>query len=144
MLQPDGTFLVLDAALQTVHDPELHRDIVSLNMVQDLAVEGGVPWRSEPARRAGTVHVGGMDLIGPALKIHGESLHVVADDTTYGRLYDHLAAVRARQHIFLIGWRNLRGLFRALRDRENLVLFCDGGTDAQARPDDWPAPLPKA
>ena len=25
----------------------------------DLAVEGGVPWLSEPARRAGTVHVGG-------------------------------------------------------------------------------------
>lgn len=25
----------------------------------DLAVEGGVPWRSEPVRRAGTVHVGG-------------------------------------------------------------------------------------
>jgi KDO2-lipid IV(A) lauroyltransferase len=74
-----------------------------------------------------TVHVGGMDLIGPALKVHGESLHVVADDTTYGRLYDHLAAVRARQHIFLIGWRNLRGLFRALRDGGNLVLFCDGG-----------------
>jgi len=74
-----------------------------------------------------TVHVGGMDLIGPALKLHGESLHVVADDTTYGRLYDHLAAARARQHIFLIGWRNLRGLFRALRDGGNLVLFCDGG-----------------
>ena len=74
-----------------------------------------------------TVHVGGMDLIGPALKTHGESLHVVADDTTYGRLYDHLAAVRARQGIFLIGWRNLRGLFRALRDQANLVLFCDGG-----------------
>jgi phosphatidylinositol dimannoside acyltransferase len=74
-----------------------------------------------------TVHVGGMDLIAPALKAYGESLHVVADDTTYGRLYDHLSAVRARQHIFLIGWRNLRGLFRALRERENLVLFCDGG-----------------
>lgn len=25
----------------------------------DLAVEGGVPWTAEPARRAGTVHVGG-------------------------------------------------------------------------------------
>ena len=74
-----------------------------------------------------TVHVGGMDLIGPALKVVGESLYVVADDTTYGRLYDHLAAARARQHIFLIGWRNLRGLFRALRERGNLVLFCDGG-----------------
>ena len=74
-----------------------------------------------------TVHVGGMDLMAPALKAYGESLHVVADDTTYGRLYDHLSAVRARQHIFLIGWRNLRGLYRALRERGNLVLFCDGG-----------------
>ena len=74
-----------------------------------------------------TVHVGGMDLIGAGLKHQGESLHVVADDTTYGRLYDHLEDARRRQHIFLIGWRNLRGIFRALRDGENLVLFCDGG-----------------
>lgn len=74
-----------------------------------------------------TVHVGGMDLIGPALKVHGESIHVVADDTTYGRLYDHLAAARASQNVFLIGWRNLRGIFRALRAGGNLVLFCDGG-----------------
>jgi lauroyl/myristoyl acyltransferase len=68
-----------------------------------------------------------MDIIGAGLRLHGESLHVVADDTTYGRLYDHLEAVRAKHHVFLIGWRNLRGLFRALRDGENLVLFCDGG-----------------
>jgi len=74
-----------------------------------------------------TVHVGGMDLIAPALHVVGERLHVVADDTTYGRLYDHLKAVRARHGLLLIGWRNLRGLFRALRARENLVLFCDGG-----------------
>ena len=74
-----------------------------------------------------TVHVGGMDLIAPPLHLAGEQLHVIADDTTYGSLYDHLAAERAKQHIFLIGWRNLRGLFRALRDGENLVLFCDGG-----------------
>jgi KDO2-lipid IV(A) lauroyltransferase len=74
-----------------------------------------------------TVHVGGMDLIGPAMRTHDQALHVVADDTTYGRLYDHLAAARASQGIFLIGWRNLRGLFRALRDEANIVLFCDGG-----------------
>jgi lauroyl/myristoyl acyltransferase len=74
-----------------------------------------------------TVHVGGMDLLGPALNRLGESLHVIADDTTYGRLYDHLAAARARHRIFLIGWRNLRGLFKVLRGGGNLVLFCDGG-----------------
>lgn len=74
-----------------------------------------------------TAHIGGMDLLGPGLKAIGETLHVVADDTSYGRLYDHLAAERSRQNIFLIGWRNLRGLFRALREGQTLVLFCDGG-----------------
>jgi len=74
-----------------------------------------------------TVHVGGMDLLAPALAHVGEKLHVVADDTTYGRLYEHLKAVRARHGLNLIGWRNLRGLFRVLREGENLVLFCDGG-----------------
>jgi len=74
-----------------------------------------------------TVHVGGMDIIGTGLKREGESLHVVADDTTYGSLYDHLEAARARHDMFLIGWRNMRGIFRALRNGENLVLFCDGG-----------------
>ena len=74
-----------------------------------------------------TIHVGGMDMIGPGLKLRGESMHVVADDTTYGRLFDHLSAARARQGIFVIGWRNLRALFKVLREDGNLVLFCDGG-----------------
>lgn len=74
-----------------------------------------------------TVHVGGMDLIAPALYQFGHEMHVVADDTTYGRLYEHLRAIRARHGLTLIGWRSLRGLFRALKTGENLVLFCDGG-----------------
>ncbi len=74
-----------------------------------------------------TVHIGGMDLIAPALHRYGHEMHVVADDTTYGRLYEHLRAIRARHGLRLIGWRSLRGLFRALKDGSNLVLFCDGG-----------------
>ena len=74
-----------------------------------------------------TIHVGGMDMIGPGLKLRGEAMHVVADDTTYGRLFDHLSAARARQDVFVIGWRNLRGLFKVLRENGNVVLFCDGG-----------------
>lgn len=81
-----------------------------------------------------TVHVGGMDLIAPALLGHSQQLHVIADDTTYGRLYDHLKEVRARHGLTLIGWRKLRALFRALKAGENLVLFCDGGY----RPGDVP------
>jgi lauroyl/myristoyl acyltransferase len=74
-----------------------------------------------------TVHVGGMDLIAPALHRYGHQMHVVADDTTYGRLYEHLRAIRARHGLILIGWRSLRALFRALKEGSNLVLFCDGG-----------------
>ena len=94
-------------------------------------------WEAQAAKKGVllcTVHVGGMDLIAPALKVHAQALHVIADDTTYGRLYDHLKAVRARHGLTLIGWRNLRALFKALRAGENLVLFCDGGY----RPGDVP------
>ena len=87
-------------------------------------------WEAQADRRGVllcTVHVGGMDLIAPALKVYQQALHVIADDTTYGRLYDHLKAVRAKHGLTLIGWRNLRALVRALRAGENLVLFCDGG-----------------
>jgi KDO2-lipid IV(A) lauroyltransferase len=73
------------------------------------------------------VHVAAMDMVGPALLQAGEEMHVVADDTTYGRLYDHMKEVRARQGLQLIGWRNLRGLFRVLREGGTLVLFCDTG-----------------
>ena len=74
-----------------------------------------------------TVHIGGMDLIGPAMLRHGESLYVVADDTTYGSLYEHLKQIRAEHGLLLIGWRNMRGIFRVLRDRQSVVLFCDVG-----------------
>lgn len=74
-----------------------------------------------------TVHVGGMDLLAPALYRFGHEAHVVADDTTYGRLYEHLRSIRARHGLTLIGWRRLRALFRALKGGANLVLFCDGG-----------------
>jgi len=74
-----------------------------------------------------TVHVGAMDLLAPALHDQGMDVHVVAEDTAYGRLYDHLKELRARHGATLIGWRNLRALIRALRAGETLVLFCDGG-----------------
>ena len=112
-------------------------DVMRLPALDDAAVDDLVQIESiQPlteARAPGKgvllccVHVGGMDVIGPALKRHGQRIHVVADDTSYGRLFEHLRAVRQRHEIHLIPWRNLRQLFRALRDGENLVLFCDWG-----------------
>jgi ATP-binding protein involved in chromosome partitioning len=38
----EGTVAAIEKALGTVMDPELHRDLVSLGMVKDIAVSGGV------------------------------------------------------------------------------------------------------
>jgi KDO2-lipid IV(A) lauroyltransferase len=112
-------------------------DVMRLSGLRDEEIDGLVTidnfevLREARAENRGvllcTVHVGGMDLIAPALLQHGQRMHVVADDTTYGRLFEHLRSIRARHGLTLIGWRSLRGLFRALKDGENLVLFCDGG-----------------
>ena len=103
--------------------PEVVDELVTINNIESL----------QDARSGGTgvlvctVHIGGMDLIGPAMLRHGESLYVVADDTTYGSLYEHLKQIRAEHGLLLIGWRNMRGIFRVLRDRQSVVLFCDVG-----------------
>ena len=115
-------YLVDMMRISELSEEEAHRmvSIENLGILDEAQAEGkGVLMC--------TAHIGGMDLLGPALKSVGESLYVVADDTTYGRLYDHLAQARASQHIFVIGWRNLRGMFKVLRENKNLVLFCDGG-----------------
>jgi KDO2-lipid IV(A) lauroyltransferase len=72
------------------------------------------------------VHVGALDPLAPAMMVEGEPLAAIGDDTTYGRLYDHLAAVRGRFGVNVIGWRNLRRLYRVLADGGNLVLLVDG------------------
>jgi KDO2-lipid IV(A) lauroyltransferase len=83
------------------------------------------------------VHVGVMDLLAPAVMVEGEKLSVVGDDTTYGRLYDHLAEIRGVHGVDVIGWRNLRRLYKVLQDGGNLVLMCDGAY----RPGDVPVEL---
>ncbi len=115
-------YLVDVMRLETLDGDQVHElvDIDNLELLEEArTAERGV--------LLCTVHVGGMDLIAPALHRFGHDMHVVADDTTYGRLYEHLKAIRARHGMTLIGWRSLRGLFRALKAGSNLVLFCDGG-----------------
>jgi KDO2-lipid IV(A) lauroyltransferase len=121
-LPQHAKYLVDVMRLETLTADQVHElvDIDNLELLDEArAAERGV--------LLCTVHVGGMDLIAPSLHRAGHELHVVADDTTYGRLYEHLKAIRARHGMTLIGWRSLRGLFRALKAGSNLVLFCDGG-----------------
>jgi phytoene dehydrogenase-like protein len=55
----------------------------------DLAVEGGVPWRDEPSRRAGTVHVAGSQ---------GE-LAIAARDVNRGRMPERPFVLVGQQYL---------------------------------------------
>jgi KDO2-lipid IV(A) lauroyltransferase len=114
-----------------VLDPVQARKRVTFHGWEDLAAARGTDGKGVLIC---CVHVGAMDVIAPAMLAEGEKLAAIGDDTTYGRLYDHLAAVRARHGVDVIGWRNLRRLYRVLANGGNLVLLVDGAY----RPGDVP------
>ena len=72
-------------------------------------------------------HVGNNDVIGAAIAHLGLPLSVVADDSSFPELFDHLRRQREQWSATLIPWRNLRGIFGVLRRRELLGLLVDWG-----------------
>ena len=71
----------------------------------------------------------------PALKALGEALYVVADDTTYGRLYDHLAEARARQrhlrHRLAQPARHVQGAARRTRTSSSSATAATGAATSR-------------
>lgn len=72
-------------------------------------------------------HVGNNDVIGAAIAHLGLPLNVVADDSSFPELFDHLRRQREQWNATLIPWRNLRAIFGVLRRRELLGLLVDWG-----------------
>jgi hypothetical protein len=96
-----GRYLV-EVMRLPVLDPEEARQRVTFVGWEDLAAAQGSEGRGVLLC---AVHTGAVDLLAPAMKIEGETVSAVADDTTYGRLYEHLAAVRGAHGVDVIGWR---------------------------------------
>ena len=72
-------------------------------------------------------HVGNNDVIGAAIAHLGLPLNVVADDSAFPELFEHLRRQREQWRATLIPWRNLRAIFGVLRRRELLGLLVDWG-----------------
>jgi lauroyl/myristoyl acyltransferase len=72
-------------------------------------------------------HVGNNDVVGAAIAHLGLPLSVVADDSSFPELFDHLRRQREQWHATMIPWRNLRAIFGVLRRRELLGLLVDWG-----------------
>ena len=79
-------------------------------------------------------HIGSIDLLAGAFALRGLPTYGLADDTAYPELFAEVNAQRRRWGIEIIPWRNLRRVFRALREPAILGLVVDWGY----RPDGIP------
>ncbi len=72
-------------------------------------------------------HVGNNEAVAAAIAGHGYPVNVVADDSSFPELFELLRQQRESWGVRIIPWRNLRGLFGALRRNEIIALLVDWG-----------------
>ena len=94
-------------------------DAVEIQRIRDASPTGGIIVTA--------AHVGNNDVIGAAIAHLGLPLSVVADDSSFPELFEHLRAQREQWHATMIPWRNLRAIFGVLRRHEVLGLLVDWG-----------------
>jgi KDO2-lipid IV(A) lauroyltransferase len=82
-------------------------------------------------------HMGSNEAVAASIAGYGMPISVIADDSSFPELFDHLRRQRERWGIEIIPWRNLRAMFGVLRRREMLGLLVDWGY----RPDGIPVRL---
>jgi lauroyl/myristoyl acyltransferase len=79
-------------------------------------------------------HLGNNEAAAAGFAKHGLQINVVGDDSSYRELYELFERQRESWGVKMIAWRNLRGVFGALRRHEGLVLLVDWGYRADGIP----------
>jgi KDO2-lipid IV(A) lauroyltransferase len=72
-------------------------------------------------------HLGNNEAAAAGFAKQGLVINVVGDDSSYRQLYDLFERQRESWGVKMIAWRNLRGVFGALKRHEGLVLLVDWG-----------------
>lgn len=79
-------------------------------------------------------HLGNNEAAAAGFAKHGLLINVVGDDSSYVELYELFERQRESWGVKMISWRNLRGVYGALRRHEGLVLLVDWGYRADGIP----------
>jgi KDO2-lipid IV(A) lauroyltransferase len=79
-------------------------------------------------------HLGNNEAAAAGFAKHGLEINVVGDDSSYRELYEMFERQRESWGVKMISWRNLRGVYGALRRHEGLVLLVDWGYRADGIP----------
>jgi lauroyl/myristoyl acyltransferase len=95
-------------------------------------------WKEHSARGKGVIiasgHIGSIELFAAAGALRGLPTYGLADDTEYPELFARLTDIRAKRGVRIIPWKNLRDVFRALREPAVLGLVVDWGYRASDVP----------
>jgi KDO2-lipid IV(A) lauroyltransferase len=87
---------------------------------------------------AASGHIGSIEMFAGSYALQGVPTYGLADDTAYPELFELLNSQRARWGVRIIGWRNLREIYRVLRGGPAaLGMVVDWGY----RPEDVPVRL---
>lgn len=87
---------------------------------------------------AASGHIGSIEIFAGSYALQGVPTYGLADDTAYPELFELLNSQRARWGVRIIGWRNLREIYRVLRGSPAaLGMVVDWGY----RPEDVPVRL---
>jgi len=81
-----------------------------------------------------SAHIGSIDLLAGSFALRGLPCYGLADDSAYPELFEQMNAQRRRWKIEVIPWRNLRRVFKALREPAILGLVVDWGYRADDVP----------
>jgi lauroyl/myristoyl acyltransferase len=79
-------------------------------------------------------HLGNNEAAAAGFAKQGLPINVVGDDSSYPQLYELFERQRESWGVKMISWRNLRGVYGALRRQEGLVLLVDWGYRADGIP----------
>jgi lauroyl/myristoyl acyltransferase len=94
-------------------------------------------WRETP-RGGGLIlvvaHVGNNEAVAAAIAHHGLPISVVADDSSFPEIFEILRRQREGWGVHVVAWRNLREIYRVLRQGEMLALLTDWGYRADGIP----------
>ena len=125
-------YLVELMRLPRMSDAEVEGTVEPLELEAMMAI-----WHESNGLILTIAHIGSNEAVGRGMAHHGLPFNVVADDSTFPELFEHLRRQREEWSVKLIPWRNLREIFNVLRRREILVLLVDWGY----RPDGVPVTL---
>ena len=91
-------------------------------------------WQASSGVILAGLHIGNGEVAAAALAGRGWPVHYLADDTAYDELFERFVVQRRAWGVEVIRWRNLRDVYRVLRNREILGLLVDWGYRPEGQP----------